>query len=73
MSRGVLALYKKTLNKSLGLIYLFLEHCKNVLQCSRFFLEQNFYSIDTFPIPFLINIFELIYEKYVSKNYTSLN
>ncbi len=35
MSRGVLALYKKTLNKSLGLIYLFLEHCNTFLQCSR--------------------------------------
>lgn len=44
MSRGVLALYTKTLNKSLGLIYLFLEHCENVLQCSRFFFGLNLFT-----------------------------
>ena len=60
MSRGVLAIYKKTLNKSLGLIYLFLEHCKNVLQCSRFFLDETLIALDTFPITFLIDIFDLI-------------
>ena len=62
MSRGVLALYKKTLNKSLGLIYLFLEHCKNVLQCSRFFFEETFITIDTFPFTFLIDIFDVNYK-----------
>jgi hypothetical protein len=41
LSRGVLALYTKTLNKSLGLIYLFLERCNSKYNVQGFFLIKN--------------------------------
>jgi len=41
LSRGVLTLYIKTLNKSLGLIYLFLEHCNSNYNVQGFFLDKN--------------------------------
>ena len=41
LSRGVLTLYIKTLNKSLGLIYLFLERCNFDYNVQGFFLDKN--------------------------------
>jgi hypothetical protein len=51
VKRGFDSVHLKTLNKSLGLIYLFLEHCKIKLQCSRFFFNKNLIQI----IPLQLN------------------